>query len=154
MFIEAARRYYAFDLVPAFWQALADHAATGQVRSIDRVKQELLRGNDELAEWARTEFQNWFASTAQHDVIEAYREIMIWVQQQTQFSDAAKAQFASVADGWLIAYSRVHGCIVVTHEQFEPYAKKKILIPNVCRAFGISTVDTFAMLRVLGVRLG
>ena len=37
MFIEAHRRYYAFDLAPKFWQALVEHACNGQVESIDRV---------------------------------------------------------------------------------------------------------------------
>ncbi|MHB9112955.1 MAG: DUF4411 family protein, partial [Thermoleophilia bacterium] len=34
VFIEAANRYYAFDLVPAFWQALIDHATNGELLSI------------------------------------------------------------------------------------------------------------------------
>lgn len=37
VFIEAARRYYAFDLAPRFWESLEHHAANGRVRSIDRV---------------------------------------------------------------------------------------------------------------------
>lgn len=154
VFIEAARRYYAFDLAPAFWQALVDHAANGRVRSIDRVKQELMRGDDDLAGWVKGEFDNWFASTAQDNIIEAYREIMTWVQHQSQFFDAAKADFANGADGWLVAYAKVHGCVVVTHERFNSNVKSRIPIPNVCSAFGVPTIDTFAMLRALGVRLG
>lgn len=154
VFIEAASRYYGFDLVPRFWQALVEHAATGRVRSIDRVRQELLRGNDDLAEWARGEFQNWFASTDQDDVVEVYRQIMTWVQQQSQFLPGAKADFARGADGWLVAYAKTHGYVVVTHERFNAEKKRKVPIPNVCTAFGVSTVDTFAMLRALGVRIG
>lgn len=37
VFIEAARRYYAFDLAPAFWRALIKHAIQGRVLSIDRI---------------------------------------------------------------------------------------------------------------------
>lgn len=44
VFIQAARRYYAFDLAPAFWRALVDHASEGRVQSIDRVLRELERG--------------------------------------------------------------------------------------------------------------
>ena len=43
VFIEAAHRYYAFDLAPRFWESLEHHAANGRVRSIDRVRQELER---------------------------------------------------------------------------------------------------------------
>lgn len=84
-FIESARSYYAFDLVPTFWQALIDHAANGGLCSIDRVKEELIRGNDALANWAANEFKPYFVPTDQSDVIEVFRDIMAWVQQQEQF---------------------------------------------------------------------
>lgn len=154
VFIEAARRYYAFDLAPAFWRALIEHAIQGRVLSIDRVSEELKKGHDDLAKWAKTEFHEWFVSTAEHSVIECYRSIMEWVHSRSQFSDVAKADFAGGADGWLVAFARTRGYVVVTHEQFDDKIKRKVPIPNVCRAFDVSCVDTFAMLRELGVRLG
>lgn len=152
VFIEAARRYYAFDLAPPFWESLVHHAANGRLQSIDRVKQELERGKDELATWATAQFSEAFASTDEEDVIESYSEVMRWVQAQDQFSDAAKADFAAGADGWLVAYARSKGLIVVTHEVLDPRIRRKVPIPNVCEAFGVSYVDTFEMLRQLGVR--
>jgi hypothetical protein len=77
---------------------------------------------------------------------------MSWVQAQNRFSDAAKAEFASGADGWLVAYAKVKGRIVVTHELPNNDARRKVPIPNVCVAFGVNYRDTFAMLRELGVR--
>ena len=79
---------------------------------------------------------------------------MIWSQGQAQFTTAAKAEFARVADGWLVAYALAKVCIVVTHEQFNLEAKARIMIPNACQAFGVKYVDTFQMMRELGVRLG
>lgn len=152
VFIEAARRYYAFDLAPRFWEGLIAHASNERVQSVDRVKNELLRQKDELARWANGDFADAFASTDRQDVVQAYREIMAWVQTQAQFSDGAKADFARGADGWLVAYARVTGCIVVTHEVLALDAIRKIPIPNVCQAFRLRWVDTFAMLRDLGVR--
>jgi hypothetical protein len=152
VFIEAARRYYAFDIAPLFWESLVQHAANRRLQSIDRVKQELERGKDELATWATSQFNDAFASTDEEDVIESYSEVMSWVQVQDQFLDAAKADFAAVADGWLIAYARSKAFIVVTHEVFDPSSRRKVPIPNVCEALGVSYVDTFAMLRELGVR--
>ena len=51
VFIEAGRRYYAFDLEPGawFWEALLRHSEDGVALSIDRVKEELEKGKDELA---------------------------------------------------------------------------------------------------------
>lgn len=56
VFIEAARRYYAFDIAPPFWEALLEFAEKGKLISIDRVKNELLRGKDELSTWVKRSF--------------------------------------------------------------------------------------------------
>lgn len=152
VFIEAARRYYAFDVAPRFWDSLVHHAGSGQIRSIDRVLEELDRGKDELAAWVNNDLSDVFVSTDEAAVTEAFGEIMAWVQAQSQFSDAAKADFASGADGWLVAYARAKGCVVVTQEVLNPVVKRKVPIPNVCQAFGVPYVDTFEMLRRLGVK--
>jgi hypothetical protein len=152
VFIEAARRYYAFDLAPGFWQSLANHAASGRVRSIDRVKQELERGKDELAQWVSKNFSGAWASTDEPDVIQSFSEIMTWVQAQNQFLAVAKADFANGADGWLVAYARTKACVVVTQEVPAPDARRKVPIPNVCQAFDIPFVNTFELLRNLGVQ--
>jgi len=152
VFIEAARRYYGFDFAPRFWQSLVEQAGAGHVMSIDRVQDELGRGNDDLASWANGRFSSAFMATDDPQVIDCYRELMAWVQSQDQFSDAAKADFASKADGWLVAYARANGCVVVTQEVVSPDVRRKVPIPNLCEAFDVPWVDTFAMLRNLGIR--
>jgi predicted nucleic acid-binding protein len=152
VFIEAARRYYAFDIAPPFWENLNHYAANGRIQSIDRIKEELERGKDELAEWATSQFSDAFVSTDEEDVTNSYTEVISWVYAQDQFTDSAKADFADGADGWLVAYAKSKGYIVVTHEVLDPDIKRRIPIPNVCEAFGVSYIDTFAMLRELGVR--
>lgn len=152
VFIEASRRYYAFDLAPRFWESLLQHAASGRVRSIDRVKQELERGKDELAKWIEDNFSDALGSTDKTNVIQSFSEIMTWVQAQSQFSEAAKADFANGADGWLVAYAKAQGGVVVTQEVPALDARRKVPIPNVCRAFNVPFVDTFEMLRRLGVQ--
>jgi len=152
VFIEAARRYYAFDLAPRFWELLIQLAESGQIESIDRVRQELERGNDDLTKWASSEFHQAFASTDDQDVIASYGGIIQWVTSQPQFLDAAKAEFANGADGWLVAYAKARGRVVVTQEVPNPEVRRKVPIPNVCQAFNVAFVDTFEMLRRLGVR--
>jgi len=153
VFIEAARRYYAFDIAPKFWDSLIQHAANGVIESIDRVLEpELNKGKDELAIWANGDFSHAFCSTDEDDVIESYKKVMAWVQGQSQFNDAAKAEFANEPDGWLVAYAVAKGRIVVTHEVLAPDARRKVPIPNVCEPFQVRYVDTFVMLRELGVR--
>ena len=152
VFIEAARRYYAFDLAPRFWDCLVDHAKNGRIRSIDRVSHELERGKDKLATWVKSHFSHAFEMTDEPDVIETFGEIMRWVQSKPQFSLPAKKDFANGADGWLVAYAKVNGYVIVTHEILAPDARRKVPIPNVCMAFDVPFVDTFEMLRKLGVR--
>jgi len=86
-------------------------------------------------------------------VIDSFQEMVNWVYGEPQFTDGARAEFASVADGWLIAYAAVNGLIVVTHEEFSPDVKRRVPIPNVCEEFEVEYIDTFDMLRALGVKL-
>jgi hypothetical protein len=153
VFIQAARFYYAFDLAPSFWASLRQYAVDRRIQSIDRVKVELERGKDELQQWVkRGGFDHGFATTETSEVVVKYREVIQWVQEQRQFFDGAKAEFASGADGWLVAYAKVGGHVVVTQEQAAPDARRKVPIPNVCQALGVECVDTFVMLRALGFR--
>ena len=155
VFIEAAKRYYAFDIAPGFWRALVQHAQAGLLLSIDRVKKEIDKGKGKLKQWAGHDFHKWFDSTADEAIFDAFRRIMEWAINQTQFSDSAKTEFSAEdnADAWLIAFALTKNCIVVTEETFDPNIKKKIKIPNVCRAFGVQYRNTFQLLRALEVKL-
>ena len=153
VFMEAARRYYAFDLAPGFWRGLEQYASTGRIKSIDKVKQELDKGKDDLAEWANTEFKDAFATTNRQDVIDAYARIMAWAANRDQYTDAAKHKFASGADGWLVAFAETCGGVIVTHEMPAPQSRNKIKIPEVSDRFGVDYVDTFTMLRSLNIVL-
>lgn len=152
VFIEAARRYYAFDIAPSFWNSLIRFSKDDKIKSIDKVMAELAKGNDDLSNWADTKFRDAFISTDDEQIIDSYRNIIEWVQMHSQFSDEAKANFAGGADGWLIAVAIERKFVVVTQETIAPDAKRKIPIPNVCNAFDIEYIDTFSMLRKLGVK--
>lgn len=156
IFIEAYQRYYSFDIAPSFWEALKQNAESGKLISIDRISHEINRfdDTDKLKCWANDEFINWFESTDDLAIFETYRNIIQWAINQTQFTDAAKNEFASVADSWLVACAKARNYTVVTHEVYNVQIKRKIPIPNVCRAFGIPYINTFEMLRSLGVKLG
>ena len=155
VFVEAARRYYAFDIAPGFWQALIEQAGTGQIQSIDRVKAEIDRGEDDLKAWANSSFHLWFASTDENEIIDAYSRIIEWANKEKQFTGPAKAEISrgDNADAWLVAYALSKECVVVTHEQHDRNARARIPIPNICLAFGVHWVDVYQMLRALRVRL-
>lgn len=148
VFIEAHRRHYAFDICPGFWTALIRQHRSRTLCSIDRIKEELVDEGDHLAGWVQnTVPEDFFKATADQQVVDTFREMVNWVQMEDQFTVEAKAEFASAADGWLIAFAKVNGLTVVTHEQYASEAKKKVKIPNVCIEFDVPYCDTFDMLR-------
>ena len=153
VFIEAKRRYYGFDLCPGFWESLVFHHDQERVYSIDRVKDELQDGGDDLANWASAVMPaDHFISTDSSSVIACYGEIISWVYDQEQFRQGAKDDFSSRADGWLVACAKAEHMVLVTHEVHDPHVRKKVPIPNICRHFGVAYTDTFEMLRTLAVK--
>ena len=149
IFIEAKRRYYAFDLCPGFWESLLYHNSIRNLQSIDRVGDELLEGDD-LDDWKK-QATGLFASTDNKFVLIAYRDIIQWAQSQNRFTDAAKSEFADSVDAWVIAYAKVNNAAVVTHESSAPDSRKRIKIPDVCKNFKVGYINTFDMLRELKV---
>ncbi|HBK59516.1 MAG TPA: hypothetical protein DDZ84_01810 [Firmicutes bacterium] len=99
VFIQAAHQYYAFDLVPSFWEGLVWHAGEGRVLSIDHVEKELKKGKDELWDWARDHFSHAFVSTDEKDVIGVYGDVMEWARKELRFTPAARSSFADAAVG-------------------------------------------------------
>ena len=152
VFIESKKRHYAFDLAPGFWKSLIKFSKEGTIISIDRVKKELERGKDDLSEWIKREFTHAFNSTDKEDVISSYSDIMNYIGSNNQYKDTAISSFAGGADPWLIAYSLHTNNILVTEEVLNLKSKKRVPIPNVCREFGVEYINTFEMLRRLGVK--
>jgi hypothetical protein len=148
VFIQAHRMHYAFDICPGFWTALVRQSRFGNVCSIDRVKGELLDEGDRLADWIdRTVPDGFFKATADQRVIQTFGDMTKWAHSEDQFTAEAKAAFASDVDGWLVAFAKVNGLIVVTHEEYAPQAKRIVKIPNVCVEFEVDYCNTFDMLR-------
>lgn len=152
VFIEAHRRYYAFHLCPGFWKSLIWLHVRSSVISLDKVKDEMVTEADALAAWSREVMpESAFAVSENEDVLQVYSELQVWAQSQGQFTSAALEEFATVADAWLIAYAKVHDLKLVTHEVYDGNIKRRIPIPNVCRDFGVITMDSFEMLSELSI---
>ena len=160
VFIEAKNKYYGFNLCPGFWKALIGRHESSHIFSIDKVRDELVKvrsdpgdGPDRLSDWAKdTVPVGFFKKTQDQRVVDAFQDMVTWVNSELQFTSAAKAEFASVADGWVIAYARANGLIVVTHEEYSPAVQKKVPMPNVCLEFDVDYVNTFQMLEDLKVK--
>jgi hypothetical protein len=153
VFIQAHKTYFGFDICPGFWLALERQNEAKRIFSIDKIRDELLALDDQLSEWVKNRApETLFKKTADKAVSAAFREMVNWVQNETQFTAQAKVEFASVADGWVIAYAKANDLVVVTHEELAQGARKKVPIPNVCLEFEVDYCNTFEMLRDLKVQ--
>lgn len=150
-FVEPKDRYYGFDLCPGYWSALLRQHDAGIVFSIDRIETELKAQDDEIKSWIADRAPNtFFKKTQDQAVIDQFQAMLAWVYAEPQFTSAARTEFASVADGWLIAFAKVTDGSVVTHEEYAPDVKRKVTIPNVCVEFQVPYVNLFEMLNEVG----
>jgi hypothetical protein len=127
--IQAKNEYYGFDLCPGFWSLLLRENAAGQVFSIDRIRHELERGHDELADWAKAR-GNGFFQPVNSRTLKEMGPVSNWVQSQ-DFTEAAKREFFVGADPFLIAHALAHGHTVATHEVHVEGERRKVKIPTV-----------------------
>lgn len=150
VFIQAKNQYYGFSICPGYWKSLLVAHPSKRIVSIDRVLAELEDEGDELTEWATNEAPNtFFKQTEDKKVIDVFQEMVEWVYSTPQFMPSARTEFASVADGWILAYAKANKLTLVTHEEYSPQAKRRVPMPNVCVEFNIDYVNTFSMLEDL-----
>lgn len=157
--IEAKRRYYRFGFCPAFWDGLLHHEPSGMVCTIDKVYDEMCRGNDELKGWAQGCPPTMFNATSTSEVMAEYGRLQAWANGHRggngqPFIPAALAEFARAenADAFLAAYAKVHGYTVVT-EEMNDGRLGRVLLPVACDAIGVPWLNTFDMLDRLGGRM-
>ena len=148
--IQAKDEYYAFDICPGFWNWLEQENKAGRIFSVQAVREELARGDDQLAKWAADRDTGFFLP-ADERTSGAMAAVSGWVQ-AGDFRDDAKRIFLAGADHWLIAHALAHGHTVVTLEVHVDGEKRKVKIPTVCRALNVPPIRTLEMLRAERVR--
>lgn len=150
--IEAKNRYYGMSICPAFWQWLLLQNQTLELASITSVKDELTKGNDDLAQWT-TANPGFFHVISDAPTQTAYIQIATHVAQQApKMKVGALEEFLAGADPWLIAKALCTGATVVTHEVLNLDTKRKFIIPNVCEHFKVPYTNTFELLHKLEAR--
>ncbi|MCY4176029.1 MAG: DUF4411 family protein [Acidimicrobiaceae bacterium] len=143
VFIQAKNLHYGFDFCPAFWDWLDEQNSVGKVCSIEQVGDEILAGDDELAEWARQRpglFMPPDQATAP-----SLGELSHWAN-GSEHERAGVDVFLNSADYHLVAQAHARSCVVVTHEIFSP-STKRIKIPNACLGVEVKYVNPYQMLR-------
>lgn len=149
--IDAKNRYYAFDVVPAFWEWLDRAHGEGVVASVGKVYEELMKKDDELTAWAKDRRE--FFLDPDEETVAAMRTISTWVMDPARiYTPAARAAFLDKADYYLVGAAMAHDCTAVTNETSRPNSRSSIKIPDVCIAMGAQYATPFTMLRSEEVR--
>lgn len=149
IFIQASNLHYGFDFCPAFWDWLKQENEAGNVLSISQVQDELTDGNDELADWAKEQGNQFFKDT-DTATLPRLAEVAQWAQ-SNGYEPAAINTFLQVADYYLVSYALAHEHTIVTHE-VPANTPKKIKIPNVCVGMGVEPINPYQMLRREGAK--
>lgn len=144
-FIEAKNGYYHFDVCPGFWDWILRKHASGHVFSVEKIGQELVAGTDELAAWAVSSASTLFLASDAATIAQMKR-VAEWVMKQP-FDEKSRAKFFSKADPFLIAHAMAHGHTVITHETKVADDSRKVKVPNVCDALGVSWMHSFTLLK-------
>ena len=125
-FIRSKREHYAFDFCPGYWDALLQGFQQERLASIVPIRKELLRGKDALANWVKDVVpESFFQPVEDIDVQLVFRDVIQWVQDNRQYSTAAKQKFARGADPSLVAFACTHNFVLVTYEVASPESKLK-----------------------------
>ena len=149
VFIRAKNLHYGLDFCPAFWDWLIKSNQAGQVFSIEKVKGEIERGNDELTEWSKTQ-DGLFFLKPDSGIFPAMEQVTNWVN-DNDYTASAKNTFLQAADYYLIAHALTDDFVVVTHE-LSANTANKVKIPNVCEGVGLKVMTPYEMLRDEQVR--
>lgn len=154
VFIQAKNQYYGFDICPGFWSWMDSVLDNGDVFSIDMVRQELAKGDDDLADWAKERSKNpAFLKTEDGPTQQALEQVANYVA-TAGYKPQALQKFLAGADPWLIAKAMAlpQTAKVVTHERLSLNSVSRVPIPNVCREHTVEYCDTFDLLRRLSAK--
>lgn len=151
-FIQAKNDFYRFSFCPGYWDWIIDGYYRGQIFSTEHVRQELLRLQDELADWIKTAVPAGIFIKGSDASLRTYSDIVRWVSNREMYKQEHKARFLSGADPWLIAEAMNGNHTVVTFEKSQPIAST-VKIPDVAKAFGVPTLRVYDVLELTGQKL-
>lgn len=148
--ISSARLHYHPNYCGAFWDWIAAGHQAGIFYSIDKVKDELLNGDeDPLSGWAESPilagfFQKSIASLPYWGPLTVHAN-----DPKRKYKDSAKAKFlnADKADAWLISHAAHNkNFTIVTNEVSAPESKREIKLPDASKWLEVPTITIHPVL--------
>ncbi len=151
IFVES-KKNLPMDVWPTFWNRMVELINSGTIHSIDKVKDEIDRGADELTRWIHDNAPRGFFLTQDPAVLDKLAKTIDWARNNpVQFSPPAISGYANAADSYLVATAAAKNMVVVTYEKSNPQRRNRVMIPDACIALGVRSCDLNTALRELGI---
>lgn len=151
IFVES-KKILPMDVWPTFWTKMVVLINSGTIYSIDKVKDEIDKGGDELTDWIHDNAPRGFFLRQDVAVMKKLAETVEWANKNPiNFTPAAIADYVKVADSYLVATAAAKDMTLVTYEKSNPMSKKRIKIPDACNGIGARYCDLNTALRELGI---
>ncbi len=145
VFIQAKNLHYGFDFCPAFWDWLDAAHGDGKVFSIEKVRDELLAGNDDLSSWARARGAAFFLPP-NSSTTPSLAAVSTWAGSGNYEPAAVSTFLQTGADYYIVAQGLAVGHVVVSHE-IPSNSTRRIKIPDACLGVGVKVMSPYEMLR-------
>lgn len=151
IFVES-KKNLPMDIWPTFWTKMVMLIKSGKIHSIDKVKEEIDKGGDELTDWIHKHAPRSFFLKQGSSVMAKMAETIDWAQNNpVGFSQSAISDYVNVADSYLVATAAAKKMVLVTYEKSNPQRRNRVMIPDACIAIGVRFCDLNTVLRELGV---
>lgn len=145
IFIQAKKLHYGFDFCPAFWDWLDTKNADGSVYSIEKVRDELLAGNDDLSTWAQGRGAGFFLPPDNATSL-SLAAVSTWASSGNYEAAAVSTFLQTGADYYLVAQAHALHHVVVSHE-IPSNSTRRIKIPDACLGVSVKVMSPYEMLR-------
>lgn len=153
IFVES-KKNLPMDVWPTFWTKMVELINSGTIHSIDKVKDEIDKGGDELTDWIHDNAPRGFFLHQDVEVMMKLAETVEWANKNPiKFTPAAIADYVDVADSYLVATAAAKDMTLVTYEKSNPLRRSRVMIPDACYALGVKCCDLNTALRELGMHI-
>lgn len=151
IFIESHNLHYHPSFCEGFWGWIVLGYEAGIFSSIDKVKDELLHGGDDLSariSGGKIPGEFFIPSLSDPNIVQSYGRLMNWIATSKYSPNAIKGyQAHNTADPFLVAAAMTYNYVIVTKEKPAPLSITKIKIPDVAAANSVQCITLQQLLR-------